>query len=152
MSRGRNKAILIGNCGQDPELRYTPNGSAVVTVSIATTYAYKDQTGASHEETEWHRLKFIGRIAEVAGEYLKKGSKIYVEGRIRYVSFTGSDGKDVKFTEILVNELEFCGGTSTQRSGDNGPTRPENGPPGQNLSGSTSQGSGFDDFDDEIPF
>lgn len=107
-SRGINKVILVGNLGADPEVRYTQNSTAITTLSVATSETWKDkQTGEQREQTEWHRLVFYRRLAEIAGEYLRKGSKIYVEGRLQTRKWQGQDGKDNYTTEIVVNELQM---------------------------------------------
>lgn len=147
-----NKVILIGNLGSDPEVRYTQSGSAITKVSIATTEKWKDkQTGELQEETSWHRLVFFGKRAEVAGEYLKKGNKLCVEGRIKYGSYE-KDGVTHYTTDIIVDNMEFLerkprddsGGGRTDRS-----SRPQQqSPQGAPSGASTSQS--FDD--DEIPF
>ena len=110
MSRGVNKVILVGNLGADPETRYTAGGSAVTNVRIATTDSWKDrQTGEQQERTEWHRIVFWGRLAEIAAEYLRKGSQIYVEGRIQTRKWQGQDGQDRWTTEIAGNEMQMLG-------------------------------------------
>ena len=111
MARGRNLVILLGNLGADPETSYTQNDTAVTTVRLATSEQWKDKnTGQMQERTEWHRVKFFGRLAEVAGEYLRKGSQIYVEGSIRTDKFTGDDGQEKYFTSIIGNEMQMLGG------------------------------------------
>lgn len=104
MARGVNKVILIGNLGQDPEVRYMPNGNAVTNVTIATSESWKDkQTGQQQERTEWHRVVFFGKLAEIAGQYLRKGSKVYVEGGLRTRKWQGQDGQDRYTTEVVVD-------------------------------------------------
>ena len=173
MARGINKVILIGNLGQDPETRYMPSGSAVTNVTLATSESWKDkQTGQPQERTEWHRVVFFNRLAEIAGEYLKKGSKVYVEGSLRTRKWQGQDGQDRYTTEIVANEMQMLdgrGGSSGGSSGGYGdynqsaPQRPQSAPsrPAQNPApqNQAPQGqgapapSGFDDgFDDDIPF
>ncbi len=111
MARGVNKAILVGNLGSDPETRYTAGGSAVTNVSLATTDSWKDkQSGEQQEKTEWHKVVFFGRLAEIAAEYLRKGSQIYVEGRIQTRKWQGKDGQDRWTTEIVGNEMQMLGG------------------------------------------
>lgn len=102
-SKGVNKVILIGNLGQDPEVRYMPNGNAVTNITIATSESWKDQSGQKQERTEWHRVVFFGKLAEIAGQYLRKGSKIYVEGGLRTRKWQGQDGQDRYTTEIVVD-------------------------------------------------
>jgi single-strand DNA-binding protein len=110
MARGVNKVILVGNLGNDPETKYTQGGMAVTTISLATTSVRKDRDGNQQEKTEWHRVKFFGKLGEIAGEYLKKGSQVYVEGSIRYDKFTGADGVEKYFTDIVADEMQMLGG------------------------------------------
>lgn len=111
MARGINKVILVGNLGQDPEVRYLPSGGAVTNVSIATTESWKDkQTGQQQDRTEWHRVVFFNRLAEIAGEYLKKGSQIYIEGKLQTRKWQAQDGTDRYSTEIVANEMQMLGG------------------------------------------
>lgn len=110
MARGVNKVILVGNLGEDPETKYTAGGMAVTTVRLATTSVRKDKDGQVQERTEWHRVKFFGKLGEIAGEYLRKGSQAYVEGSIRYDKFTGQDGQERYFTDIVAEELQLLGG------------------------------------------
>ena len=113
MARGINKAILIGNLGADPEVRYTPANTAVCNISVATTDQWRDkQTGEQQEKTEWHRVVLFNRLGEVAGEYLKKGSKVYIEGRIQTRKWQGQDGQDRYTTEIVANEMQMLDGRS----------------------------------------
>ncbi len=108
MAKGINKVILIGNLGSDPEIRYMPNGNAVANLSLATSESWKDkQTGQRQEKTEWHRVTVYNRLAEIAGEYLKKGSKIYIEGRLQTRKWQGQDGADRYTTEIIANDMQF---------------------------------------------
>ncbi|HPF72734.1 MAG: single-stranded DNA-binding protein [Rhodanobacteraceae bacterium] len=163
MARGINKVILVGNLGADPETRYTQSGTAVTTVRLATSEQWKDkQTGQMQERTEWHRVKFFGRLAEIAGEYLRKGRQIYVEGSIRTDKFTGNDGQEKYFTEIVANEMQMLGGQEGGSAGggmrSNGPPQQRNQPqrqqPAQDQGGS-SRNDAFDDSgfnDDDIPF
>lgn len=159
MARGVNKAILIGNLGRDPEIRYSPSGAAVANVNIATTESWKDKnTGEQQEKTEWHRIVFFGRLAEIVGEYLKKGSQVYVEGRLQTRKWQDKEGNDRWTTEIVANEMQMLGG----RGGGGGGSGPEDynqdsgyGGSGGGGSSSSSGGSGSgpsDDFDDDIPF
>ena len=118
-SRGVNKVLLVGNLGADPETSYTQNDTAVTTVRLATSEQWKDKnTGQMQERTEWHRVKFFGRLAEVAGEYLRKGSQIYVEGSIRTDKFTGDDGQEKYFTSIIGNEMQMLGGGNGNGNGN----------------------------------
>ncbi|MDQ2070904.1 single-stranded DNA-binding protein [Natronospira bacteriovora] len=149
MARGVNKAILIGNLGVDPETKYTPSGAAVTNIRIATSEQWRDKnTGEQQERTEWHRVVFFGKLAEIAGEYLRKGSKVYVEGRIQTRKWQGQDGQDRYTTEIVANEMQMLdgrsgGGEFNQR------------PPAQNRGQQPAEQSsnlGDPDFDDDIPF
>lgn len=164
MSRGVNKVILIGNLGADPEVRYTAGGSAITTVRLATSENWTDKQGERQERTEWHRVKFFGRLAEIAGEYLKKGRQIYVEGSIRTDKYTGQDGVERYSTDIIANEMQMLGG---QAGG--GGNYDEGGSGGRPMSRGGSGGGGgggqrqgppqgrqapppADDFEDDIPF
>jgi single-strand DNA-binding protein len=144
MARGINKVILVGNLGADPETRYMPSGSAVTNLRLATTDSWKDkESGEQQERTEWHNVAMFGRLAEIAAEYLKKGSQIYVEGRLRTRKWQDRDGNDRWTTEIVANEMQMLGG----RSGAGAPAAPR----------SQDQGGGApaapaEDFDDDIPF
>ena len=160
MARGVNKVILVGNLGADPETRYSASGTAMCTIKVATSESWKDkQTGEKQERTEWHRVKFFGKLAEIAGQYLKKGSQVYVEGSIRTDKFTGNDGQEKYFTDIIANEMQMLGGR-----GDGAP-RSEGGGysqrPARPRQGGESQGAGEpaaapppdEGFaDDDIPF
>jgi len=105
-----NKVILVGNLGRDPEMRYLPSGEAVANLAIATSRKYKDKAGQMVEETEWHRVTFFGKLAEIAGQYLKKGRSVYVEGRIKTDKYTGKDGVEKYSTQIIANEMQMLGG------------------------------------------
>lgn len=154
MARGVNKVILVGNLGKDPEVRYSPNGSAVANVTIATSESWKDKTsGEKQERTEWHRIVFFGRLAEIAGEYLKKGAQIYVEGRLQTRKWQDKDGKDRYTTEIVANEMQMLG----SRGGAGMPSEPAHEPAGAHEpAAARSSGNGAKapagDFDDDIPF
>lgn len=154
MARGVNKVILIGNLGKDPEVRYMPSGGAVASCSLATSESWKDkQTGEQQERTEWHNLTFFGRLAEIAGEYLKKGSQIYVEGSIRTEKWQDKEGKDRYTTKIVVNEMQMLGGRSgagaPSMPGDEGSSRA---PRATATSGSAAPTKPAEQFDDDIPF
>jgi single-strand DNA-binding protein len=156
MARGVNKAILVGNLGRDPEVRYSPNGQAVANVTLATSESWKDKTsGEKQEKTEWHRVVFFGRLAEIAGEYLKKGAQIYVEGRLQTRKWTDKDGHDRYTTEIVANDMQMLGsrGGAGVPSGDNfnqdQPAATGNAG-GAEAKKSTPAVAG--DFDDDIPF
>jgi single-strand DNA-binding protein len=178
MARGVNKVILIGNLGADPETRFMPSGGAVTNIRLATSESWKDrQTGQQQERTEWHRVVFFNKLGEIAGEYLKKGSKVYVEGSIRTRKWQGQDGQDRYTTEIVANEMQMLDGRGGggdgggyQNQGGGQPTGYENqdydygqqggGPQGggdqRAKPAGGQQGGGFsgpaDDFDDDIPF
>ena len=148
MARGVNKAIILGSLGQDPDIRYTAGGAAVANISIATNEQWKDkESGEMQERTEWHRVVFFGRLAEIVGEYLRKGSQVYVEGRIQTRKWQDKEGKERYTTEIVANEMQMLGSKSggTTASFDQTP------PAEQSAPASTSKGSN-DDFDDDIPF
>ena len=148
MSRGVNKVILIGNLGNDPDSRFMPNGNAVCTLSIATSESWKDkQTGEQQERTEWHRVVLYNRLAEIANEYLRKGSKVYVEGSIRTNKWQDKDGNDRYTTEIIANEMQMLGGRGGG-GGSFGGGSPQQGGGG----GSAPPEPATDDFDDDIPF
>src|SRR5512138_3819967 len=120
MARGINKAILVGNLGNDPETRYTQGGMAITKISLATTSVRKDRDGNTQEKTEWHRVTFFGKLGEIAGEYLRKGSQVYIEGEIRYDKYTGQDGVEKYFTEIVANEMQMLGGRGDGGGGGGG--------------------------------
>lgn len=176
MARGVNKVILVGNLGADPETRYTASGAAITTISVATSESWRDkQTGENQERTEWHRVKFFGRLAEIAGEYLRKGRQVYIEGSLRTDKWQDQSGQDRYTTEIIANEMQMLGGR-----GDEAPARSAQGseqggfrenapgpsrqgaaqPSSQSASRSGSQPAsqsavfqGEDNFtDDDIPF
>jgi len=144
-----NKVILIGNLGADPETRYLPSGDAVTNIRIATTENWKDKSGDKQEHTEWHRISFFGRLAEIAGEYLKKGSPVYVEGRIRTRKWQDKDGQDKYSTEIVADRMQLLGGRGGTEGG--GGARPAAAAGGSKAPAKKSGGS-FDDMDDDIPF
>ncbi|GAA4823162.1 single-stranded DNA-binding protein [Marinicella pacifica] len=148
--------ILVGNLGQDPEVRYTPAGAAVTTISVATTEAWNDKDGNKQERTEWHRVVFFRRLAEIAGEYLKKGSQVYIEGQLRTNKWQDKSGNDRYTTEIIANELQMLGGRpgsgGSMGGGGNMPSAPKAKNPSNNNNNSNDNGPNYDDFDDEIPF
>ncbi|MFT4197081.1 MAG: single-stranded DNA-binding protein, partial [Pseudoxanthomonas sp.] len=117
MARGINKVILVGNLGNDPEVKYTQGGMAVARVSLATTSVRKDRDGNSQERTEWHRVVFFGKLGEIVEKYLRKGSQVYVEGEIRYDKFTGQDGVEKYYTDIVANEMQMLGGRGESGGG-----------------------------------
>ena len=146
MARGINKVILVGNLGNDPETKYTQGGMAVTTISLATTSVRKDRDGNNQERTEWHRVKLFGKLGEIAGEYLRKGRQVYIEGSIRYDKFTGQDGVEKYTTDIVANEMQMLGGR-----GDGG-ERQQSSRPQRSAAPSQSSPSGSDFADDDIPF
>jgi single-strand DNA-binding protein len=163
MARGINKVILIGNLGQDPETRYMPSGGAVTNVSLATSETWKDkQTGQPQERTEWHRVVFFNRLAEIAGEYLKKGSKVYVEGSLRTRKWQGQDGQDRYTTEIVASEMQMLDSRGGESAGYGNYDQSAPQSPGQGQGQPRTQqqqpqqpqppAGGFDSFDDDIPF
>jgi single-strand DNA-binding protein len=160
-----NKVILIGNLGADPEVRYMPTGGAVTNIRLATTRRWKDkQTGERRDATEWHRVIFFSPLAEIAGEYLKKGSQVYLEGRLQTRKWQGQDGQDRYTTEIIASEMHMLGsrsgGTSTDFADEHAPqnyattqSKPANMQPQQNNPGMMPPAPPtYDDFDDDIPF
>lgn len=154
-SRGVNKVILLGNVGGDPEVRHMPSGGAVVNLTIATSETWKDKdTGAKQEKTEWHRVVFFNRLAEVVGQYVHKGSKLYIEGRLQTRSWE-KDGVKQYTTEIVVNEMQMLDTRERDGQGKPASSQREQAPGAQTGTDTGSQG-GFDDFDDdfdsEIPF
>lgn len=150
-----NKAILIGRLGKDPETRYMTSGEAVTNVSLATSENYKDKSGEKQERTEWHNLVFYRRLAEIAGEYLKKGSMIYVEGRIQTRKWQDKEGKDRYTTEIVVNEMTMLGSKSAGGGSfevvENQSSAPARSAPAAKAAAPAAKGN-FDNFDDDIPF
>lgn len=148
MARGINKVILVGNLGNDPETKYTQGGMAVTKCSLATTSVRKDKDGNQQERTEWHRVTFFGKLGEIAGEYLKKGSQVYVEGSIRYDKFTGNDGVEKYTTDIIADQMQMLGGKA---DGGNAPRR-EAKPQRQESSPSPASDFGADFADSDIPF
>ena len=148
-----NKVILVGNLGRDPESRYGTDGGAIVNVSVATTDTWKDkQSGEKKEATEWHRVVFFGRLAEIAGQYLKKGSQVYVEGRLRTRKWQDKDGQERYTTEIVAEEMKMLG----SRQGQGEPSYGGGGEaPAPSYGGAKPSGAkkpSFDDMDDDIPF
>jgi single-strand DNA-binding protein len=149
-----NKVILIGNLGKDPETRYLPSGDAVTNITVATTESWKDKkSGDKQEHTEWHRVSFFGRQAEVAGEYLKKGSPVYIEGRIRTRKWQDKDGQDRYSTEIVADRMQLLGSRGGGGSGgDGGGMREAPSSSGGSKAPAKKSGGSFDDMDDDIPF
>ena len=152
MARGINKVILIGNLGNDPDIRYTASGAAVANISLATAESWRDKdSGETQERTEWHRIVFFGRLAEIAGEYLRKGSQIYVEGRLQTRKWQGKEGNDRYTTEIVGNEMQMLGGRGGS-SGNYDSAPAANKPASRPEPQAASSSGGADDFDDDIPF
>ncbi len=150
-----NKVILVGNLGRDPETRYMPDGAAITNASLATTFAWTDRaSGEKKEETEWHRIVFRGRLAEIAGEYLKKGSQVYVEGRLRTRKWQDKEGHDRYTTEIVADTMQMLG----SRAGGGEPREPakpaspEPAAKPQSAAAAKKPGGKFDDMEDDIPF
>jgi single-strand DNA-binding protein len=148
MARGVNKVILIGNVGNDPDMRYTANGGAVCNLSVATTDSWRDkQSGENQERTEWHRVVIFGKLGEIAGEYLRKGSKVYIEGRLQTRKWQGKDGQDRYTTEIVASEMQMLdskgGGSASYDSAPASKPAPQQQP---------ASAPPADDFDDDLPF
>ncbi len=161
-----NKVILVGNLGKDPEVRYLPSGDAVANITLATSSKYKGKTGEMVEETEWHRVTFFGKLAEIAGQYLKKGRPVYIEGRIKTRKYQDKDGVEKYATDIIANEMQMLGGREGMgepSSGGEGEAsggysrppqaaRPAPAAARQAPAAAAKPSSGFDDMDDDIPF
>jgi single-strand DNA-binding protein len=161
MARGVNKVILVGNLGNDPEVRYGNNGNAIANISLATTESWKDKnTGEQQDKTEWHRIVMFGRLGEIAGEYLRKGSQVYIEGKLQTRKWQDQQGQDRYTTEIVANEMQMLGGRSGEMSSGSSyqpqsqaaPSAPAQNAPAQNMSGPSSSPAPVNDFDDDIPF
>ncbi len=148
-----NKVILIGNLGADPETRYLPSGDAVTNIRIATTDTWKDKSGEKQEHTEWHRIAFFGKLAEIAGEYLKKGSPVYIEGRIRTRKWQDKEGQDRYSTEIVADRMQLLG---SRGGGSESAAREPAAASGEGGAKASPPkkggGGGFDEMDDDIPF
>ncbi|MCC7005993.1 MAG: single-stranded DNA-binding protein [Ottowia sp.] len=150
-----NKVILVGNLGADPETRYLPSGDAVSNIRMATTDRYKDKaTGEMKEATEWHRVAFFGKLAEIAGQYLKKGSSVYIEGRIRTRKWQDAAGQEKYSTEIIADQMQMLGGRSTSTNMDSGAAYvpPANRPASSTKAATATSGDNFGSMDDDIPF
>jgi len=144
MGKGINKVIIVGNLGNDPEVRYSQSGSAMCSISVATSESWKDKTtGEQKERTEWHRVKFFGKLAEIAGEYLKKGSQVYVEGRLRTDKYTDKNGVERYTTDVFADDMQMLGGKPSE-----GSSRPSSAPPSNNAP--PSNDTPFPE--DDIPF
>lgn len=147
MARGINKVILVGNLGNDPDTKYTQGGMAVTRISLATTSVRKDKEGNNQERTEWHRVVFFGKLGEIAGEYLRKGSQVYVEGELRYDKYTGQDGVEKYTTDIVANEMQMLGGRGEGGGGSGGGDRPQrSSAPRQEYGGGGGQRGGGDSY------
>jgi single-strand DNA-binding protein len=151
-----NKVILIGNLGKDPEVRYLPSGDAVANISIATTETWKDKGGEKQEKTEWHRVSMFSKLAEIAGEYLKKGSQVYIEGRLETRKWTDKEGHERYTTEIRADRMQMLGSRSggSERMAppdDDASPRSTTAAPAKKAAGA-GKGGGFDDLEDDIPF
>ncbi|MDE2080437.1 MAG: single-stranded DNA-binding protein [Burkholderiales bacterium] len=158
-----NKVILVGNCGRDPEVRYAPSGAAICNISIATSSRRKDKnSGESIEDTQWHRVTFYDRLAEIAGEYLKKGRPVYVEGRLKYGKYTDKDGIERNTVDIVATEMQLLGGREggggsggADEMGAGAAPAPRSAAPARSAPASkppAKASTGFDDMDDDIPF
>lgn len=155
-----NKVILVGNLGRDPEMRYMPSGDALASFSIATTDNWKDKNGQKQERTEWHRISMFGKLAEIAGEYLKKGSSVYIEGRLQTRKWQDKEGNERQTTEIVADRMQMLGGRSganTYEVMDDEASAPadaprQSSPAKQAPATKPAGGSNFDDFEDDIPF
>lgn len=152
--RGINKVILIGNCGADPETKYLPSGGAVTNVTVATSESWKDkETGERKERVEWHRTVFFNRLAEIAGEYLRKGSKVYIEGSLRTRKWQDKDGGDRYTTEIVASEMQMLDSKAAEASQPSAPAAASKAQsPGQRARQQPEPPVSFDDFDEEPPF
>ena len=152
MARGINKVIIVGNLGGDPETRYMPSGSAVTNLTVATNESWKDKaTGEQKDRTEWHKVAMFNRLAEVAAEYLRKGSQVYIEGKLRTRKWQDKSGQDRWTTEIVADEMQMLGGRSGGGGGGGGGSAPMSSPSESGPSSAPPQ-PGPDDFDDDIPF
>lgn len=158
-----NKVILVGNLGRDPEMRYMPSGDALASFSIATTDTWKDKNGQKQERTEWHRISMFGKQAEIAGEYLKKGSSVYIEGRLQTRKWQDKEGNERQTTEVVADRMQMLGGRSSGNTyevmdddmNQDAPAPRQSAPssaPKQAPAQKPAGGGGFDDFEDDIPF
>lgn len=152
MAKGVNKVILVGSLGNDPDVKYTQGGSCITRISLATNSQWKDKEGNKQERTDWHRVVFFGKLAEIAGEYLRKGASVYVEGSLKYDKYTGSDGVEKYSTDIVANEMQMLGGKQDSQGGGSGGSR-GGAPQRQRPEPATGSRSPVDDFEDtDIPF
>jgi len=149
--QGINKAIIVGTLGKDPEVRYSGDGKAIANISVATSEKWKDKnSGQQQEKTEWHRVCAFDRLAEIMGEYLTKGSQVYIDGKIQTRKWQDNDGNDRYSTEIVANQMQMLGGGNKQQS--QGQQQQQGGQQQAQQSGGQTQGGAFNDFDDDIPF
>ena len=147
-----NKVLLIGNLGADPEIRYMPSGDAIANLRIATTDTWKDKGGEKQERTEWHRVALFGKLAEIAGEYLKKGSAVYIEGRIQTRKWQDKEGQERYTTEIVANEMKMLGGRGTGGTAEMDKGSGRTAAPAGKGKPPAPAGGAFDDMEDDIPF
>ena len=149
-----NKVILIGNLGRDPEVRYMPSGDAVANISIATTETWKDKNGEKQEKTEWHRVAMFGKTAEIAGEYLKKGSQVYIEGRLETRKWTDKEGQERTTTEVRADRMQMLGSRSggSERMAPLEDDTPRAAAAPAKKTGGAAKGSSLEDLEDDIPF
>ncbi len=151
-----NKVILIGNLGRDPEVRYMPSGDAVANITIATTETWKDKAGEKQEQTEWHRVAMFGKTAEIAGEYLKKGSQVYIEGKLQTRKWTDKEGQERYTTEIRADRMQMLGsrsgGSERMAPPDEEAAAPRSAAAPAKKAAGAGKGAGFDDLEDDIPF
>lgn len=148
MARGVNKVILVGNLGQDPDVRYTGGGTAITTISVATSESWTDkQSGQKQERTEWHRVKLFGKLADIAGEYLKKGRQVYIEGSLRHDKYTDRDGIERYTTDVIASEMQMIGGQPADRPSDRYGESRFGG--GERASGRTGKGRAQRDHDQQ---
>jgi len=148
-----NKVILIGNLGKDPETRYLPSGEALTSFSIATSETWKDKTsGEKKEATEWHRISAFGKLAEICGEYLRKGSQVYIEGSLRTRKWQDKEGQDRYTTEVRADQMRMLGSRGGSEGGGGGMREPAAASTGSSKAPAKKSGGSFDDMDDDIPF
>ena len=153
MARGINKVILVGNCGQDPETRFSGSGAAITNISLATSETWKDkQTGEQQERTEWHKVVFFNRLGEIAGEYLKKGSKVYIEGSLRTRKWQDKEGQDRYTTEIVGNEMQMLDSRGMSDNSDTGSRNTNAAIDVGESDNKSTESVVSDDWDDDIPF
>jgi single-strand DNA-binding protein len=150
MSRGINKVIVIGTVGKDPEIRYFQSGDAYCTLSVATSESWKDKNGEKQEKTEWHRVKFTRKLAEIVGEYVKKGALIYVEGKLETTKYTDKQGVERYATDIVANQMQMLGGKKQEQS--DGFSTPKPSKPAANTTAANTPAPSADPFEDDVPF